>query len=85
MERFDQVLFGVKLFDYQEAQPWDSGIQFIDCKFELESLKRFDGLPIEVTFEWDIKVWSINGEPMEEFNIIDVPEFREEILKIMKG
>ncbi|MBU7316054.1 hypothetical protein [Paenibacillus oleatilyticus] len=85
MERFDQELFGIKLFDYQEAQPWDNGIQFIDCKFEFESLKRFDGLPIEVTFEWDIKVWSIEGKLLQEFNIIDVSEFREEILKSMKG
>lgn len=78
---FEQELFGIKLFDYEEAQPYDAGTQYINVINVFTSLKKYDGLPFEVTMDWEITVWSIEGQVIDRFSVLDISEFKLELLK----
>ncbi|KQN96796.1 hypothetical protein [Paenibacillus sp. Leaf72] len=84
MERYTQELFGINLFTYEEAEPSEKGVQYSDVIFYLDSLKKYDRFAIEVTQEWGVNVWSIDGENVDSFNLIDVAEFGAELFAKFK-
>jgi hypothetical protein len=40
-------------------------------------------MPINLTIGWDFKVWDSEGNIYKQFNIIDVPEFKDELRKLV--
>ncbi|NUU54887.1 hypothetical protein HP548_12450 [Paenibacillus taichungensis] len=78
---YTQELFGIRLFDYEEVQTWDEGTHYINTTFHLEELQKYNGFPIEVDQEWNIKIWSVDGKQVNVFCIIDIEEFKSTLLK----
>jgi hypothetical protein len=81
MERLVETLFNIDIFSFDEAEPLDKGIQYTEVQFMFKSLKKYDGNCIEVNSNWDITVWSDEGEQIDQFNLITVPEFKETLLR----
>lgn len=71
--------FGVELLGYDSVDHNDEGIQYNEVSFMIISLKKYDGLYIEVKHNWDLVVWGERGEVIDEFSIIDNDEFRQKL------
>jgi hypothetical protein len=78
-----EKLMGIEVFDFTEVEMWDDGFLYKDPIYKFESLKQYDNMPINLTIGWDFKVWDSEGNIYKQFNIIDVPEFKDELRKLV--
>lgn len=82
MEKSTETLMNIDIFDFTDVEPFDEGCQYYDVKFKFESLRKYDGFILEVTYNWDITVWNENQE-IDKFNIIEVLEFQNKLKELI--
>lgn len=85
MKKFIENLFGIDIFSYEEAFVTEDNILYNYVEFKFNSLKKYNGMSIELYINWDIKIWTENGEEVVKFNIIEVPEFKDILINIIKS
>ncbi|GAV11343.1 hypothetical protein [Paenibacillus sp. NAIST15-1] len=69
-------LFGIEILNCISYDFTEDGIQYNSVTFCISSLKKYDGLCVEVNHDWKIRIWSVLGEIVKEFYIIENEEFK---------
>lgn len=76
----DVTLFKLDILDFTDVDYSDESVMYNNVTFYLESLKMFDGNSVEIYEDWQIKIWSEDGQKvLEEFYLIENQEFKSKL------
>lgn len=78
-EKYIESLFGIELFSYDQVSMYEDGMQYTNVEFFFDSMKEFNGMCLEVSWDWNLAVWTNDGQKVKELSLIDIPEFREKL------
>lgn len=71
-----ESLFGINIVEGNDGDISGEGIEIYNVEFLLDSLAKYNGKSVLINQNWDITVYGDNGYIIEEFNIIEVEEFK---------
>lgn len=76
----DVTLFKLDILDCTNVDYTDESVMYNDVTFHLDSLKMFNGHSVEISEDWEIKIWSVDGQQiLKQFFLIENQEFRSKL------
>lgn len=75
-------MLNVELFEFEEWDEIDTDVQqFYDVQWKLETLKKYNGHMISLTWNGDIEIYDGDGmEVIEKINLSEIPEFINKLI-----
>ena len=76
-----EKILNVELFSFDGSDDIDGDvIQYYDVKWELESLKKYNGRIVTMNRNADIEIYSENEQTIDKaFNLSIIKEFRDKL------
>ncbi|MCW3793977.1 hypothetical protein OM416_20490 [Paenibacillus sp. LS1] len=76
----DVTLFDLDILDCKDVDYSEESVMYNAVTFHLESLKMFDGNSVEISEDWQIKIWSEDGQQiLKQFFLIENQEFKRKL------
>ncbi len=82
MERFEQKLFGITIFTWDEWDEIEIGeLQFYNVWFPFDSMKKYNGMNASLDMDGRLSIVEKDGDCIEVWNdyVYWIPEFMEKL------